>query len=187
MASQARATSNLINGFYWLKQVGIVARLAARAGDPAAAAKWQAAFSQGAAQFNALYLAKTTTNHAANTEANTVAAETTSHHQQANKAETKLSSSRSHGAVDLGAGAGAGGGGGYADIECSSPLDRQKQPCHETSVDGVLSVQTLQALPLALGLPPTPADAAAVGAALAAAVENGTYPGRTDTGLVGTK
>jgi hypothetical protein len=53
--------------------------------------------------------------------------------------------------------------------------------------DGELSVQTAQALPLFLGLPPTAADRQRVGDTLAADVMNGTYPGRTTAGLVGTK
>ena len=75
----------------------------------------------------------------------------------------------------------------FRDIECGSGAVAAATPCHNVSKDSELSVQTAQALPLFLGLPPSAAARQRVGDALAADVLNGTFPGRTTTGLVGTK
>jgi hypothetical protein len=139
----ARHTSNLINGFYWLKQLRIMADAAATLGKTADAQKWSQLAAAGAASYNRLYF-----------------------DEQA---------------------------GMYRDIECASKID--PRPCHTVSNivagkdtgDGELSVQTAQSLPLFLGLPSTQADRKRVGDALANDVINGPFPGRTTTGLVGTK
>ena len=139
----ARHTSNLINGFYWLKQLRIMSEAAVTLGKTADAQKWAKLASDGQASYNRLYF----------------------------DAEQGL----------------------YRDIECMSNDDQGA--CHTVSKmvagrdvgDGELSVQTAQSLPLFLGLPATQADRKRVGDALANDVMNGTFPGRTTTGLVGTK
>lgn len=139
----ARHTSNLINGFFFLKQLRIMADAAATLGKTADADKWAQLAAKGAASFNRLYFDQTQ--------------------------------------------------GLYRDIECSSPQD--SRPCHTTSRmvggrdvgDGELSVQTAQSLPLFLSLPETAADQKRAGDALAKDVTAGVFPGRTTTGLVGTK
>jgi alpha-L-rhamnosidase len=138
-----RHTSNLINGFYWLKQLRIMEDAAVALGKTADAQKWAQLAAAGAASYNRLYFDKQR--------------------------------------------------GLYRDIECTSTDD--PRPCHRVSNivsgrdtgDGELSVQTAQSLPLFLRLPSTVADRKRVGDALANDVMNGTFPGRTTTGLVGTK
>jgi alpha-L-rhamnosidase len=140
------ALSRRINGFYWLKQLRIMADAAATLGKTADAQKFTQLASAGAESYNRLYF------------------------------------DRSQGQ--------------YKDIECTS--DDDPRPCHAVSrdggkatahsaSDGELSVQTAQCLPLFLGLPTTAADRKRVGDALANDVTHGVYPGRTTTGLVGTK
>eukprot|EP01051_Picozoa_sp_SAG22_P026670 SAG22_NODE_8534_length_647_cov_1.408759_2_plen_133_part_01 len=84
----------------------------------------------------------------------------------------------------------------YKDIECApGQTPSSQRGCYIAggskpplpNDDGVLSVQTANALPLFLGLPATPADRKRVGDALAHDVMHGPFPGRTTAGLVGTK
>ena len=133
---QARHTSNLINGFFWLKGAGIISSFSTELNNTAAAAQWADVFARGKVQYNSLYFNKTST--------------------------------------------------GYADVPCT-PGGQGKMPCHDVNVDGALSVQTLQALPITLGLADTSAAIETVSGVLADAVVNNAYPNRTDTGLVGTK
>ena len=79
--------------------------------------------------------------------------------------------------------------GRYRDIECSVSPNPDREPCRNSSksADSVLSVQTAQALPLFLDLPKTKEDREAAGKAMAYDVLHGPYPGRTTTGLIGTK
>ena len=134
-----RHTSNIINGFYWLKQLRIMAEAATSLGKTDDAKQWAALAEAGAASFVELYYDK---------------------------------------AAGL-----------FRDIECpAAAAAAGRVACHNVSIDGELSVQTAQALPLFLGLPPTAADRKRAGDALAADVLNGSiFPGRTTTGLVGTK
>ena len=133
----SRHTSNIINGFFWLKGAGIAASLSDYLNKPDAAATWDDVYKRGRAQFNELYLANVET--------------------------------------------------GYSDVVCATPGDRQSKPCYEPSIDGPLSAQTLQSLPITLGLPSNETQWKAVGAALANAVTGNNFTNRTDTGLVGTK
>ena len=141
---QARHTSNLISGFFWLKQLRIMQSAAETLGKVGDAAAWSALADKGAASYNALYFSE---------------------------AE-----------------------GLYHDVDCPATATAAPAsgavgapPCHSNSKDGVMSVQTAQSLPLFLGLPATPAATKRVGDALATDVLEGAYPGRTTTGLVGTK
>jgi hypothetical protein len=141
----AAHTSNLINGFYWIKQLRIMAAAAATLGSAPDAMKWGALADSAAASYERLYF------------------------------------STLHGR--------------FADIECRDAAGAAgaaesgglKQPCHSNHSNGVMSVQTAQALPLFLGLPLAAEGKQRAGDALAADVLHGVYPGRTDTGLVGTK
>ena len=135
----ARHTSNLINGFFWIKQLRIMAAAAEKLGKAADAAMWSKIATQGEASYSTLYFDS--------------------------------------------------GNGLFKDIECSSNSSNSKNvPCHNIAVDSEMSVQTAQALPLFLGLPTdSAADRKRAGDALANDVLNGTFPGRTTTGLVGTK
>lgn len=133
----ARHTSNIINGFYWLKQLRIMVEAATTLGKTDDAKLWATLAEAGEASFVELYFDRTT--------------------------------------------------GMFRDIECSSPGGHHVRACHNTSIDSEMSVQTAQALPLFLGLPPSAADRKRAGDALAADVLKGAFPGRTTTGLVGTK
>ena len=138
-APAARHTSNLINGFFWLKQLRIMANAANRLGFVQDEKKWSDIAERGVESYNKLYFSS---------------------------AE-----------------------GLYKDIECKASDESRRGPCHNSSAfaDGEMSKQTAQALPLFLNLPQTDADRARVGKAMADDVLHGTYPGRTTTGLVGTK
>ena len=131
-----RHTSNLISGFYWLKQVRIMAAAAQTLGIAADAKKWATIAERGAASYTQLYFNAT--------------------------------------------------GGVFQDIECSRHGGAPAW-CHNVSRDNDMSVQTAQALPLYLGLPASPTGRKQVGDALARDVLHGAYPGRTTTGLVGSK
>ena len=130
-------TSNLINGFFWLKQLRIMAAASKKLGLTEDANFWSKLAKCGALSYNKLYFSKAK--------------------------------------------------GLYRDIECKARLEGTKNFCHNTSTDGEMSVQTAQALPLFLDLPDSASDKQRVGDALAFDVLSGTYPGRTTTGLVGTK
>ena len=146
-----RHTSNLINGFYWLKQIRIMRAAAQHLGQSSDETMWASLATRGAASYNNLYYSESE--------------------------------------------------GLYKDIECASDASRERTggadrardqetnvpPCHSNSKDGELSVQTAQSLPLFLGLPATDEDTKRVGDALANDVLTGQFPGRTTTGLVGTK
>jgi len=51
----ARHTSNLISGFYWIKQLRILAVAAAVLGIPADTARWQQYADRAAASYNTLF------------------------------------------------------------------------------------------------------------------------------------
>ena len=151
---EARHTSNLINAFFWLKQLRIMHAAAETLGKPDDAATWANLADAGAASFNALYFSSSEGLYKDNDCPNTT----------------------------VGSPVGAAGGGPKAiTITITAP------PCRSDQKDGYLSVQTAQSLPLYLGLPTTEAETKRVGDALAKDVRTGTYPGRTTTGLVGTK
>eukprot|EP00943_MAST-04B_sp_MAST-4B-sp1_P004446 g4446.t1 len=151
--NQCKHTSNLINGFFWLKQLRIMANAAKILGFVNDEKKWSDLAKRGAVSYNSLYFS-----------------------------EKK---------------------GMYEDIECTKDDDPsshladnninmktlEKPPCHNSSINanGELSVQTAQALPLFLQLPVSEKDKIRVGNALVEDVLHGPYPGRTTTGLVGTK
>ena len=133
----ARHTSNLINGFFWIKQLRIMATTAGTLGKADDAAMWTRMATKGEASYSKLYF------------------------DPAN--------------------------GLFRDVECKAGASNTG-PCHNTAVDSELSVQTAQALPLFLGLPAdSAADRKRAGDAMANDVRTGTFPGRTTTGLVGTK
>jgi alpha-L-rhamnosidase len=138
-APTARHTSNLINGFFWLKQLRIMATAANRLGFVDDEKKWSEIAERGAQSYNRLYFSSLE--------------------------------------------------GLYKDIECTAIGEKRQGPCHNSSAtaDSELSKQTAQALPLFLNLPRTNDDRERVGKAMADDVLHGTYPGRTTTGLVGTK
>jgi len=131
----ARHTSNIISGFYWLKQLRIMADAATTLGKSDDAEQWSTLAEAGASSFVELYFDRTK--------------------------------------------------GLFRDIECSP--GKKAGACHNEAIDSEMSVQTAQALALFLGLPAAPAERKRVGDALAADILNGTFPGRTTTGLVGTK
>lgn len=135
----SRHTSNLINGFFWLKQLRIMEFAAKTLGFVEDEKKWSELAEHGAESYNKLYF--------------------------------------------------SGEKGLYQDIECINSKDRKARPCHNSSInaDSEMSIQTAQALPLFLELPASKTDRIRVGNALAEDVIHGTYPGRTTTGLVGTK
>lgn len=133
----ARHTSNLINGFYWLKQLGIMMQAAETLGKTDDVKTWTTLAEAGAKSFVELYFDKDT--------------------------------------------------GMFRDIECFPAGRQHVRACHNISIDSEMSVQTAQALPLFLGLPRSIGDRKRAGDALAADVLKGAFPGRTTTGLVGTK
>ena len=79
-------------------------------------------------------------------------------------------------------------GGGNSSSSGSGGSGGAPAACHNTNVDSEMSIQTAQSLPLFLGLPTdSAADRKRAGDALAHDVANGTFPGRTTAGMVGTK
>lgn len=122
--SGKRHTSNLINGFYWIKQLRILARAAVLLGKTTDALRWKAFAAKAEESYNTLFF-------------------------------------------DPAAGR-------YRDIDCKGPQPvNPSVPCNDPAIQGILSEQTAQSLPLHLDLPATPADAKRVGAALADAFVNG--------------
>ena len=157
--TQARHTSNLINGFYWLKQLRIMRAAAETLGKPADAAAWASLAKAGAASYNALYFSASEGLY------------------------------RDHDCANATVGYRPGATGRAASVDAGGPKPGTiaAPPCRSDHKDGYMSVQTAQSLPLYLGLPTTDAETKRVGDALANDVLTGTYPGRTTTGLVGTK